>query len=305
MRIFISILVLFSLSGCGKKYPTPPEYDHSLPPEESYVLVDEWPPDGEYALNNMTDIIVGEDGFIYALTEGDVKKLFENGHLNEIIIDGLSSPSAIHQDRERNIYIADGEIIKVFNRDGDSIFAFRDTSLSVTSGIATEAEKIFVSDSERDLVLSYSISGNPIDTVASYGAGILNVDKPLDLYAWGDRIFIVSSGHNWVEAISIDTPRVNLLHLGGETHSGDTIPGYFITPVDVVVDDSGAVYVADGGNRRIQKFDQYGNFVVETKLSEPPVSVAVSNDGRSLYVGFKDRIEKYRRPERPGQGVHH
>lgn len=301
MRFGVIILTLFLFFGCGKKYPIPPEYDYSLPPEESYVLVDEWPGNREYELTNMSDVIVGEDGFIYALTEGDIKKLFENGQLNAVIIEGLSSPSTIHQDKMRNIYIADGETIKVFNRDGDSIYTFRDTFLVETSGIATDGEKIFVSDSERDLVLSYDISGNLIDTVASDGAGILNVDKPLDLYVWMDRIFIVSSGHNWVEAISINTPRVNLLHLGGETHSGDTIPGYFINPVDVVVDDSGCVYVADGGNHRIQKFDQYGNFVVETELSETPVSVAVSNDGRSLYVGFKNRIEKYKRPERPGE----
>lgn len=302
MRNFIPILTLLFLLGCGKKYPIPPEYDYGLPPEESYVLVDEWPGDMGYELNAVADVLVGEDGFIYALTGGDVKKLFENGQLNRVVIDGLSSPSAIHQDRKRNIYIADGETIRIFNRDGDSIYAFRDTSLVVTSGIAAEGEKIFVSDSERDLVLSYDTLGNLIDTVASYGAGILNVDEPLDLYILEGKIFVVSSEQNWVEAISIDTPRVNLLHLGGETHEGDTLPGYFIDPVDVVVDDSACVYVADGGNQRIQKFDSQGNFIVETELSESPVSVAVSGDGRSLYVGFADRIEKYKRPETPGGG---
>jgi hypothetical protein len=302
MRFTISILTLIFLFGCGRKYPIPPEYDYSLPPEESYVLVDNWPGEREYELNELSDVIVGKDGFIYALTEGDVKKLFENGQLNEVIIEGLSSPSAMHQDIMRNIYILDENIIRVFNRDGDSVYAFKDTSLVVMAGIATEGEKIFVSDSERDLVLSYDASGNLIDTVASHGAGILNVDEPLDLYIWEGEIFVVSSGHNWVEAISIDTPRVNLLHLGGETHEGDTLPGYFIRPVDVVVDDSACVYVADGGNQRIQKFDGYGDFVVETELSEVPVSVAVSSDGRSLYVGFTNRIEKYKRPETPCGG---
>jgi hypothetical protein len=299
VRIPISILTLIFLFGCGRKYPIPPEYDYSLPPEESYVFVDEWPGDMGYELNNTKDVIVGEDGFIYALTGGAVKKLFEYGELNKVIIKGLSSPSAIHQDRMRNIYIADGKTVKIFNRDGDSIYTFKDTSLIAITGITTEEEKIFVSDSERDLVLSYDTLGNPVDTVASYGAGILNVDEPLDLCTWEDRIFIVSSKHNWVEAISVDTPRVNLLHLGGETHLGDTIPGYFINPVDVAVDDSGCVYVAESGNQRIQKFDQDGNFIVETELSESPVSVGVSSDGRSLYVGFTNKIEKYERPERP------
>jgi len=301
MRFIAPILALLFLFGCGKKYPIPPEYDYSLPPEESYVLVDEWPGNGEYELANMSDVIVGEDGFIYALTENDIKKLFENGQLNAVIIEGLSSPSAIHQDKMRNIYIADGETVKLFNRNGDSIYAFRDTFLVEASGITTDGEKIFVSDSERDLVLSYDSLGNLVDTVASYGAGILNVDRPLDLCVWEDRIFIVSSGQNCVVAISTSIPMINLLHLGGESHDGDTLPGYFINPVDVAVDDSGCVYVAEVGNQRIQKFDMYGNFVVETELSEAPVSVGVSSDGRSLYVGFTDRIEKYKRPETPGE----
>ena len=301
MRYSISILFFFLLVGCGKKYPIPPEYDYSMPPEESYVLVDTWTGNGEYVLDNMVDVIVGTDGFVYALTEDDVKKLYENGQLNKIIIEDLSLPSAIYQDIKRNIFISDGDIIRLFDREGDSIFAFQDTAVVVSAGISSVEDKIFMSDSERDLVLLYDTLGNLIDTLSSFGAGILNVDKPLDLCIWENRIFIVSSEHNWVEAISTYIPRVNLLHLGGESHEGDTLPGYFINPVDVAVDDSGCVYVAETGNKRIQKFDIYGDFIVETKLSEAPVSVAVSRDGMSLYVAFTDRIEKYKRPETPGE----
>lgn len=300
MRLVVSILILFVLFGCGRKYPIPPEYDYSLPPEESYVLVATWTGDGEYDLTNTVDVIVGTDGFIYVLTSNDVKKLYENGNLYEIIIEGLSSASAIHQDRSRNIYIADENFVRMFSRDGDLISSFEDTTIVSLAGITSDGDLIFISDSERNLVLTYDTSGNLIDTVASSGAGILNVDRPLGLCVWRDRIFIVSSDHNWVEALSLSKPRVNLLHLGGETHNGDTLEGYFITPVDVAIDDSGCVYVAEDGNRRIQKFDRYGDFIIETELSEAPVSVAVSRDGRSLFVGFTDRVEKYKRPETPG-----
>jgi len=299
-RIVFTLCVILTF-GCGRKYPIPPESQYGMPPEESYVLVEEWPGDNPYELHDIMDVIVGKDGFIYVLTPNDLYKLFENGQLDKILVTGLRNATAVDQDILRHICVVDGDIIKVFDRTGRLLYSFEDTNLVTPSGIASDGETIFISDMYRNLVLSYDSTGTLLDTVASYGAGILNVAAPHDLCIWCDRIFVVSTAHNWVEAITIDTPRVNLLHLGGTTHDGDTLPGYFINPVDVAVDDSGYVYVADAGNSRIQKFDRYGNFVIEVKLTDTPISVACSHDGKTLYVGFNNKIEKYRRPERPSQ----
>jgi len=53
-------------------------------------------------------------------------------------------------------------------------------------------------------------------------------------------------------------PQFNLLTSWGSAGNGN---GQFSGPVDLAVDDSGNVYVADNGNNRIQKFDSQGQFL--------------------------------------------
>jgi len=64
-----------------------------------------------------------------------------------------------------------------------------------------------------------------------------------------------------------------------------SLPGQFNEPFDVAVDQDGFVYVADAGNRRIQKFDSDGKFILAfgRKLFEKPSGIGIAPDG-SIWV---------------------
>ncbi len=78
-------------------------------------------------------------------------------------------------------------------------------------------------------------------------------------------------------------------------------PGAFWGPRDIIVDKDGFVYVADTGNKRIQKFDADGNFVqawggggIVPGRFEEPVGLAFDIEG-NIYVAdiWNQRIQKF------------
>jgi DNA-binding beta-propeller fold protein YncE len=90
---------------------------------------------------------------------------------------------------------------------------------------------------------------------------------------------------------------VRTLAVWGETGSGK---GQFQEPVDVAVDEAGNVYVADLGNKRVQKFDADGKFLaVWDGGDEPfvePVAVATGPGGEAWvldsYTNWVHRFDR-------------
>jgi DNA-binding beta-propeller fold protein YncE len=312
--LILAIPVIFD-DGCGRKYPIPPESHLGMPPESSYVKVSGWP-EGELEVSNPREIYLGRDGYLYLIDDHGVRRLYTNGQMvPDFSLEGIEGPVAITQAKDFTIIVADSAQGKVafYTLSGEFKGEFFDTTLRTIGGLTVDDEfRIYISDYERDLVLVYDTLGNIIDTLSSYGSGILNVEYPMGLFYFEGAVYIASTGHNWVEALTVDTPRYNVLHLGGNTPEGGSDDTLFLYPVDVSVDTSGAVYVADYGNGRVQKFTHGGEFVVSVFAPEwetdslRPVSCAVKSDGMSLFVAFKgktrDVIEKFIRPVRPEQG---
>lgn len=67
-----------------------------------------------------------------------------------------------------------------------------------------------------------------------------------------------------------------LLQAWGSRGSGD---GQFNRPCGVAIDDKGHVYVADSGNKRIQKLTAGGKFVAKWNTTDSPRAVAVDGSG--------------------------
>ncbi len=297
LQIFVILLIT---TGCGKKYPIPPEpTTGGLPPLGSYVKDVNWP-GSDLNYQNIKDVIVGKDGFIYVLDGEIVHKLLITGEE----VGTITSPQnmlAISQDEERNIYFAGiDSVIHVISREGEWRALTPPDSLHNLCGI-TVSNEIYISDTLSDIVLGFIPDSNIVDTIARFGNGALYVDNPLDL--WVDpmgRILTVSFNHNWVEAFPTDST-IPFLHLGGDDPDGDTTEGKFYMPVDVVSDDSGYIYVAD--SFRIQKFDEFGNFVTDVIFEdESPVSVAITDDGKYLIVGTRTHLYKFERFDGLQQG---
>jgi DNA-binding beta-propeller fold protein YncE len=294
MRHLPFILVIVGLLGCGKKWPIPPRTQEGLPPESSYVSVEVWDDFTEAA-----DILLGGDGFIYLIDGSDVLKL----QLNKTEIDadfgGIQDPVHLGFGMNRTVYVAEGAPgdVKVFDTDGVLLETFEDTLFASVAGIALdEAMNLYLSDSLEDVVLRYDSSGTFVDTISKRGEGNLFVEDPLGLAISEERelIFVVSRGHNWVEGLTLESPIANAIHLGGDSHDGDTAEGYFRDPLDVAVDGDGNIFVADYSNERVQKFRSSGEFATafrSRKWSDQesrPKSVASSTDGSTIYVVLED-----------------
>jgi len=298
------IIIFLMVLGCGKKYPLPPEPETGMPSEESYLVVSNTSWDFTRFIN-LRDIIVGEDGYIYIVDSSSLLKFNVYGDLVDTFCTNLDIPVSCAQDISRNIYILEqgAKRISVYTRDKDFLYEITDTTFGVLRGISVSTDgRIFVSDSLKDLLLEVDSSG-VIDTIATPGNGILQVDDPMGIFADQERnrILVASMGHNWVEGISLTEPRYSVNHLGGLTHSGGSDEGFFLRPVDVYADTSGYIYVADYDNYRVQKFDRDSVFIVAVQFDEKPRSVAVSKDGKYMYVGFKEKVIKLKKPEIPEQ----
>lgn len=308
------ILVLLILT-CGRKYPMPPESSGAVPAESSYVRVGVWPGDRGYTFGPLKDIAVGVDGFIYVADSITVWKFYTTGEpVPDFAPESLIAPVGVFQGYDRVIYVADlGDgRVKMLDVTGRFLGAFRDTTWVSFGGIAAgPSGHLYLTDPLRDLLLRYDPeAGILLDTVASYGNGILNVDDPHGVYV--DRrgfIYVASTGHNWVEVFSPMVPPSNVLHLGGVTQEGGTDDTLFLEPVDVAADTGGYVYTLERGGGDFKRFTPAGVFLTRGRSPDAeergliPVALSVTPDGKYLYVAYageENRVEKYEKVTKPG-----
>ncbi|MGB9823505.1 MAG: NHL repeat-containing protein [Candidatus Hydrothermia bacterium] len=300
-RLLITIVLLVFAAGCGYKYPLPPENPGSMPNEEDYIVVrnTNW----DFAnFNDIQNILVGKDGYIYILEPATLLRYNVNGELVDTFYSGFNHARVLAQDLSRKIYVGDGSRILVFTRDKEFLYDidFSDTIL-ITGLDVSSSREIYISDSSRSFIVKTDSMGNYIETFAIEGSGILNVKNPMEIFLdekFG-RLIVASTGNNWVEGLSLASPRISLLHLGGITHEGGDTAGVFLYPTDVWADTSGNVYVLDYGNKRIQKFKVSGEFVHAEEFENQPVSLATTKDGLYLYVAFASEVIKLKKPELP------
>ncbi len=193
---------------------------------------------------------------------------------------------SVSADSEGNVYIADtlNRRIQKFATNGRFLIKWGgegsgDSQFSTIRGVVVDQEgNVYVSDS------SFSNTWNHrIQKFDSEGAFQL-------MWGWG-----VDDGS---DRLQVCTP-VTLPCQMGIQGSGD---GQLSSPAGVTVDPDGNIYVADTGNKRIQKFDPEGNFLAkwgEDGIDSGQFSVAASGiatDSESnVYVtdGRIDRVQKF------------
>jgi DNA-binding beta-propeller fold protein YncE len=90
-----------------------------------------------------------------------------------------------------------------------------------------------------------------------------------------------------VQLVDSDEPSTPLLLLNGLNVPGDP---QFLMPFDVAGDDSGSIYVADTGKRRVLRFDSDGAFVQRVDLAADGVTglavdpIALTANTQLVYI---------------------
>jgi hypothetical protein len=222
--------------------------------------------------------------------------------------------------------------VREYNVVGTTVGQFTDTSLAGVTGIAADAAGnvyvggrayIVLLDQDdprlRYLVFQWRIvkyvrglrpNGTPDPNVIpsgswhrdetfviEEGSGIGSVVEPRGLY-WGrgggNALYAADFGKNWVQKLSDAGLGVGFFQLDG-AQSDTLLSG----PLDVYADPGGFIYLVDGGNRRVLRYDSGGQFVQRVNTEGPAVvaPVAIAADDSLAYVvdGGASRILRYKR----------
>jgi DNA-binding beta-propeller fold protein YncE len=136
-----------------------------------------------------------------------------------------------------------------------------------------------------DTIRKYSLDGVPLLDVATRGTGTGFVDGPGGLAAHDGALYFADTNKNWIQKVDANAVSRPLLVIDGLELEE---PAGFLAPLDVAVDDSGSIYVADTGNARVLKFDADGTLVLRVDAdssnaggatqTEEPIAVTVNSE---------------------------
>lgn len=277
-----TILVADYLSGSRKV--------HRLSSDGSYV--DSWP------APNANDVAYGADGNILVVNRldkqvtvwnraGDGAQLLQTFPTATTAPGAFSKPRGISIDDLGFLYVADSANNRIQKLLPDGGFlASADmwgaSALSTPTAIALEPGGTFlVSDGgnrihryTRDLVYLQTLTGADLGSVG----GIAVTDA--------GRVFVVDGLKNCVHELEPNGTSVRRWPSDDEPGTGE---GDFANPGGVTVTAGGAVWVADTGNRRLQRFSLDGQFLSAASANVisggfvSPTDVAIGRDG-SVWV---------------------
>lgn len=221
---------------------------------------------------------------------------------------------------------------------GDTITTFTDTSLAFVRGIAADQQgRVYVSGSAIVLIedpqdprirtrtfqfrifryLPVTAGSVPPDPympgtnrwvrdpnfIVEEGQGVGTIFDPRGIY-WGGNdgptgpgLLVADLGKNWGQKLSDITSSTGIFKIDAGQDTG------LAAPEDVAADLKGFIYVCDTGNRRVLRYDSYGEFIqrvnVEPDADGLPLAepVAVAADDSLIYVADRaaNRVIRYQR----------
>ena len=179
----------------------------------------------------------------------------------------LAKPTALAIDGNRQLYVADSTLRKVFVYDALGLFQrtlgepatlLRPTGVAVDSG----GERIYVvdradNDSELHRVLAFGADGRLLAEIGSRGSAPGQFNIPVQAAVAPDgTLWVLDAGNFRVQAFD---PAGRFLRAFGQVGAGF---GQFSRPRGVACDGEGNVYVSDAGFGNVQVFDPQGRLLI-------------------------------------------
>ena len=170
--------------------------------------------------------------------------------------------------------------ILVFDREGNVIEAWTqwDSMLQRPHFVAInpyDPEKhVWIVDDHKHVIHKFTNDGSTLlQTIGTYGvsgADETHFNRPTFVDWFPDSSFVVADGYNGTRVVKFDADG-NYISSWGEsgTNGDETRPAYWNNVHGVAIDsETSRIFVNDRGNRRIQVFDENGEYLYEWSIGD-------------------------------------
>ena len=151
---------------------------------------------------------------------------------------------------------------------------------------------IYVTDAGTDEIYKLDTLGNVLKSTGGYGWDDGQFDNPADVFANPLSVYACDKNNHRVERFDKDLNFVSSLY----TRNSDTTEERFGYPLSCALSQQGDMYILDSENKRIVKFDLFGNFVQNfggfdagSYSLNNPLQLAVANNN-NIFVVDKNSI---------------
>lgn len=166
------------------------------------------------------------------------------------------------------------------------------------TGIAIAGAEVFVSDARNGRIQVFDLDGRFLRAFGTPGANAGELGRPMNLFVRGSELYVPEFFSDRIQVFDLSGRSRRIIGAPGDG------PGQFNAPGGVAVDRTGAIYVADTYNHRVQKLAADGSFVrqwgatgepgIRAERFSYPTDVALGMEG-GLFVadGYNDRVQAF------------
>lgn len=128
---------------------------------------------------------------------------------------------------------------------------------SASSFYLNSAGFLFITDSGTDKVYKYDSLGTYIQETGGYGWGEAAFDDPVDVFATTLNVYVSDKNNHRIQRFDKDLNFISEL----STRENDRSEERFGFPLGCVTSGQGDLFILDSENKRVLKFDLFGNFI--------------------------------------------
>ena len=152
---------------------------------------------------------------------------------------------------------------------------------------------LFITDSGNDKLYKYDTLGTYVTETGGYGWKEAAFDNPVDVFATPLNIYVADKNNHRIERFDKDLNYISQLY----TRESDNPDQQFGYPLGCATSTQGDLFILDSENKRILKFDLFGNFIQNfggidagNFILSNPTHLAISASEKTFVTDGKDII---------------
>lgn len=115
---------------------------------------------------------------------------------------------------------------------------------------------IYVSDINKNEILSFDTLGNKLKDVGGFGWQSGSFDQPVDVFANPLSVYVADKNNHRIQQFDR-----NLNFISSLSSRSEDFEKTFGYPLSIAVSNQGDLFILDGENTRVIKFDMFGNLI--------------------------------------------